>query len=98
MANNATATLDANDEVCGPLSVINDQRLSFHVVISGTITVSLQRRMNGATFVTVKLPDGVTAASWTASASFVVDAPGDYQLIASGTSGGSAICNMFVHR
>ena len=98
MANNATATLDADAEVCGPLSITNDQRLSFHIVITGTITVSLQRRFNGATFVTVKLPDGSTAASWTASASFVVDAPGDYQLIASATSGGSAVCNMLTHR
>lgn len=98
MANSATATLDANDEVCGPLSAVNDQRVSFHIVITGTITVSVQRRINGGTFVTITKPDGATAASYTASASFVADAPGDYQLIASGTAGGSAVCNMLVHR
>lgn len=98
MASQATATLDANDETCGPLSVVNDGRLSIHIVTTGTITVSLQRRINGGAYVTTTLPDGVTAASFTTSFTGVVDAPGEYQLIASGTSGGSAVCNMLAHR
>ena len=57
----------------------------FSVVISSTITVTLQRKIDGANWVAVE--DG-----YTASTTKDIVGAGTYQLIASGTSGGSAVC------
>lgn len=91
----ATATLAANNDTCGPLEVLPGQTGDFDIVITGTITVTLQRKVfGGSTFITCKLPDGVTNAAWTASTTQSIAAPGVYQLLASGVSGGSAVCRM----
>lgn len=97
-----TATLDANDETCGPLKLQDGERGDVEINVTGTITVTLQRKLNGgSSFFTVKLPDGTTDAAFTADSSFVIEGAGQYQLIASGVSGGSAVCrlqsNMRVH-
>ncbi len=91
MATKAKATLDANDEVCGPINIPNGYVGTGHIVITGGITVSLQRRQSGLAFVTVEKPDGDPAA-FTASTTFSIDAPGDYQLIASSRTDGVANC------
>jgi len=90
-----TATLDANDETCGPLKVQMGEQADVDMVITGTITVALQRKApGGSTFVTVKKADGTTAATYTASEPVAITSPGIYQLLASGVSGGSAVCRM----
>lgn len=91
------ATLSVNNDTCGPLEVLVGGRGSVHIEISSTITVSLQRKIGDGGYVTVKLPDGATAASWTSSISMLIDAPGTYQLLASGVSGGSAVCQLVSH-
>lgn len=77
-------TLTANDQVAGPWEVLAGGGLEIGVKITGTITVSLQRFHNAGGWITVE-------AGYTSSVSKSIDRPGKYQLIASGTSGGSAI-------
>jgi hypothetical protein len=97
MASQATATLDANDEVCGPINVPNGHGAAVHIVVTGTITVTLQRAYGGLAYVTVLKPDGDPAA-FTASYTGQIDSPGDYKLVASGVSGGSAACALSGNR
>lgn len=96
MASQATATLDADTEACGPILVAQGKRGSVHVEITGTITVAVQRRMMGSGWVTVD--EAGSPAEFTESFSKALEAPGEYQLIASGTSGGSAVCRLWAHR
>jgi hypothetical protein len=98
LATEYAVTLDANGEIAGPVVCGSDNRLSFHVVITGTITVTVQRSIGDSGFVTTTKPDGSTAAVYTASCDGVIDAPGSYQIVASGVSGGNAICYMLTHR
>lgn len=91
----ATATLDANSETCGPLKVQMGEQADFEIVITGTITVALQRKAPGSsTFFTIKKSDETTDATYTASYAGQIMAPGVYQLLASGVSGGSAVCRL----
>jgi hypothetical protein len=84
-----TATLDADDEICGPLFVDAERMGLFTIDVTGTITVTLQASADlGATYIAV--PD----AAYTADTVQTIDSPGVYRLIASGVSGGSAICTM----
>ena len=80
-----TATLDANDETCGPFVLIKGEEGLLHIAVTGTITVTLQRRANGSWV-------SVTDAAYTASVTTDIVGAGTYQLIASATSGGSAVC------
>ena len=89
MATPVTATLDANEETCGPLVLIKGQEGLMHIAITGTITVTLQRRANGSWI-------SVTDAAYTASVTTDIVGAGVYQLIASATSGGSAVCMLAV--
>lgn len=85
-----TVTLDANDEtnpVSGAVIVAKNQTANYDVVITGTITVTLQRRLNGTNWVPVE-------TGYSASTTKQIIAPGSYRLIASGTSGGSAITSL----
>jgi hypothetical protein len=82
-------TLDANAEALGPFEVEEIRSVGFTVSITGTITVTLQRSMDGTTFVDVE-------PGYTSSVTKNVDGPGFYRLIASGVSGGSAICSLLV--
>lgn len=92
MASQASATLDANDEVCGPIIVAPKHKGRFAIEITGTITVTLKAKMGGTGFITLKQPDGSTDAAYTASVIGVLEAGAEYQLVASGVSGGSAVC------
>jgi hypothetical protein len=85
-AMNAPVTLDANDETnpdTGIFTVPRGQTASYSVDITGTITVTLQRRIGGTAWVAVE-------AGYTADTTKQIEAPGQYRLIASGVSGGSA--------
>ena len=85
-----TVTLDANDETnpaSGVVTVNKNQTANYDVVITGTITVTLQRRINGTNWVPVE-------TGYSASTTKQIIAPGNYRLIASGTSGGSAITSL----
>jgi hypothetical protein len=84
MATTATETLDANDEVCGPVNIDRVPGGFFSVTITGTITVTLQRRIAGA-WVPVE-------AGYNTSTTKDITGAGEYRLIASGTSGGEAAC------
>lgn len=96
MATQAAGTLDADAETCGPIDVLPNGRGSVQFIITSTITVTLQRRFAGGGWVTCPKPDG-TAAAYTASSTFLIDGPGEYQLVASGVSGGAADCKMWAH-
>lgn len=85
MASTDKQTLDADDEVCGPVTVVTGKLGFFSVAVTGTITVTLQRKIDGANWVAVE--DG-----YTASTTKDIVGAGTYQLIASGTSSGSAVC------
>ena len=85
MATTDKQTLDANDEVCGPVIIVTGKLGFFSVAVTGTITVTLQRRIDGANWVAVE-------NGYTASTTKDIVGAGTYQLIASGTSGGSAVC------
>lgn len=81
-------TLDANGEVLGPWGVEEEQSAGFSVAITGTITVTLQRSMDGSTnWVPVE-------GGYTASTTKNVEGPGYYRLYATGVSGGSAVCSI----
>ena len=82
-----TQTLDANAETLGPWGVEEYCPVGFTVSITGTITVTLQRSLDGTTFVDVE-------PGYTSSTTKNVDGPGFYRLIASGVSGGSAVCSL----
>lgn len=87
-----TVTLDANDEtnpVSGEIIVGKTQTAAYDVVVTGTITVTLQRKINGTNWVAVE-------AGYTSSVTKHIVAPGAYRLIASGVSGGSAITSLSV--
>lgn len=94
MATNAKATLSANSDVCGPILIGSRRQGTFRINISGTITVALQSRMEGTNWLTVKKADDSTDASYTADAVGQITAPGEYRLLASGVSGGTAICRL----
>jgi hypothetical protein len=81
----ATATLDANDEVLGP--VTNGQNgVSYQVDVTGTITVTLQASLEGGAWM-------LATTAFTADAIGTHNIPGAaYRLIASGVTGGSAVC------
>lgn len=85
----ATGTLDANDEVVGPVYVgRNGGSFDVHSV-SGTITVTLERSIdNKANFVAAA--DG----AYTAAVTERITAPGWYRLKASGVSSGSATATL----
>ena len=82
-----SVTLDADNETnpaSGSLVVPRGQTASYSVAITGTITVTLQRRLAGTTWIGVE-------TGYTTSTTKQIEAPGEYRLIASGTSGGSAV-------
>lgn len=81
----ATATLDANDEVLGP--VTNGRNgVSYQVDVTGTITVTLQASLEGGAYFTI-------GSGLTADTIGTHNIPGAaYRLIASGVTGGSAVC------
>ena len=82
-----SVTLDANDETnpaTGTFVVPRGQTASSSVDITGTITVTLQRRIGGTGWLAVE-------TGYTADTTKQIEAPGEYRLIASGTSGGSAV-------
>ena len=84
----ATAvTLDADNETnpaSGTFVVQRGQTASYSVDITGTITVTLQRRIGPGGWIAVE-------AGYTSDTTKQIEAPGEYRLIASGTSGGSAV-------
>ena len=81
-----TGTLTANDQVVGPLTVTRAQTGAFQIVITGTITVTLERSLDGGSnYVAVE-------TGYTASKAGLVEGPGKFRLKASGVSGGSAAC------
>lgn len=85
----ASGTLDANGEVIGP---VQNGRLgvSWQVTITGTITVTPQYSLDGATWLTA-----ATALTATPSTLGTSNVPGAaYRLIASSASGGSAVCHL----
>lgn len=78
--------LTANNQTDPPnswLRVLPGQTASYSVDITGTITVTLNRKVSGGATVAVE-------AGYTSDVTKQIIAPGDYQLIASGVSGGSA--------
>lgn len=80
----ATGTLDADTETF-VVSLFPGQQAKVRMAITGTITVTATD--SGSAF---NLPSG-SAATWTASDSIVIDAPGRYTFTASGVSGGSCV-------
>lgn len=82
-----SVTLSANDATnpgSGTFVVPAGKSASYSVAITGTITVTLQRRIGGTTWIPVE--DG-----YTSNQTKQIVSPGEYRLIASGTSGGSAV-------
>ena len=80
-------TLTANSQTNPPndyLRVLPGQSASYSIAVTGTITVTLNRKVAGSSAIAAD-------TAYTASTSKQIIAPGDYQLIASGVSGGSAI-------
>jgi hypothetical protein len=80
-------TLDANDETnpaSGAFVVPVSKTASYIVDITGTITVTLQRRIGASGWIAVE-------AGYTTDTTKQIVSPGEYRLIASGTSGGSAV-------
>jgi hypothetical protein len=83
-------TLDANDETnpaTGTFVVPRGQTASYALDITGTITITLQRRIGTSGWIAVE-------TGYTGDTTKQIEAPGEYRLIASGTSGGSAITNL----
>ncbi|HAH11512.1 MAG TPA: hypothetical protein DCL48_15570 [Alphaproteobacteria bacterium] len=83
----ASGTIDANSETVGP--VTNGRSgVAYQVDITGTITVTLQASLDGATWMTA-------TPAFTADAIGTHNIPGAaYRLIASGVTGGSAVCTL----
>lgn len=82
-----SVTLDANDETnpaSGTFNVPRGQTASYSVDVTGTITVTLQRKIGGTAWIAVE-------TGYTSDTTKQIEAPGDYRLIASGVSGGSAV-------
>lgn len=82
-----SVTLDADAETnpaSGTFVVPAGKTASYSIDIDGTITVTLQRRIGGTTWIPVE--DG-----YTTDQTKQIVSPGEYRLIASGTSGGSAV-------
>lgn len=92
MAISAKATLSANDDVCGPVVISHRRTGIFQIDVTGTITVTLQVRGPGGNWITCKKADESTDAAYTADYVGQILAQGEYQLVASGVSGGSAVC------
>jgi len=84
MATSATATLDADAEVCGPVNIRRQEQGFYSITVTGTITVTLQRNIDG-NWIAVE-------TGYSASTTKDITGAGQYRLIASGTSGGSAVC------
>jgi hypothetical protein len=80
----ASGTLDANDETVGPVDVPAGKTGFFGVTITGTITVTLYRDVGSGA---IAVEDG-----YTSSTTKNIEGPGQYSLVASGVSGGSATC------
>jgi hypothetical protein len=83
-------TLDANDETnpaTGTFIVPRGQTASYAVDVTGTITVTLQRRIGTSGWIAVE-------TGYTSDTTKQIEAPGEYRLIASGVSGGSAVTNL----
>jgi hypothetical protein len=79
-------TLSADSQTNPPsgyLRVLPNQSASYSVGITGTITITLNRKVSGGGVVAVE--DG-----YTSDTTKQIVAPGEYQLVASGVSGGSA--------
>jgi hypothetical protein len=85
----ASGTIDADGEVIGP---VQNGRLgvSWQITISGTITVTPQYSLDGATWLTAAT--AVTSTPTTLGTSNVPGAA--YRLLASSVSGGSAVCHL----
>ena len=89
-----SVTLDADNETnpaSGTLVVPRGQTASYSVDITGTITVTLQRRLGGTAWIAVE-------TGYTSDTTKQIEAPGEYRLIASGTSGGSAVTILALDR
>lgn len=88
MATSASATLDADAEVCGPVNIDRVPGGFFSVKITGTITVTLQRKIAGD-WIEVE-------AGYSGDTTKDITGAGQYRLIASATSGGEAVCFLSV--
>lgn len=90
MASLTTATLDANDEVCGPVYVPAGQAASWLIRgTSGTITYNPEVSLNGTNYEPCLAPDMSAAQTFIADASGQFIGPGHFRMRASGVSGGS---------
>jgi hypothetical protein len=91
----ATAvTLDADSETnpeTGTFVCLPGQTASYFIDITGTITVTLQRRIGSSGWIAVE-------AGYTADTTKQIIAPGEYRLIASATSGGSAVTFLYAEQ
>lgn len=92
MATTSKATLSANDDVCGPIVIGARRQGVFQIDVTGTITVTLQMKGPSTNWITCKKSDETTDAAYTADAVGQILAPGEYRLLASAVSGGSAVC------
>lgn len=87
MSADASATLDANAEECGPIFVRS--RATYVVARTGTITVTPHLSHDGTNYAPF------TAKALTnASGADEINGPCWLKLIASGVSGGSAVCSI----
>ena len=81
------AANDATNPATGTFVVPRGQTASYAVDITSTITVTLQRRIGTSGWIAVE-------TGYTADTTKQIEAPGEYRLIASGVSGGSAVTNL----
>lgn len=85
MAADVTETLDANSEATTPVFV--NERATYVVDVTGTITVTPQISHDNSTYV----PGGTALA---ADGGGVIWGPCWFRLAASSVSGGSAVCSV----
>jgi hypothetical protein len=89
MATPVTATLDANDEECGPVNIGPRGGILEIRGVSGTITLTLWRSIDGGkNYVT-------TNESYTSNQSLDIIGEGKFKVIASGVSAGSAVVTIY---
>ena len=92
MSRATSATLSANTNTCGPVNLNPELGGIYSVVVTGTITVTLQASFDGGAN-WVSDPDSVHTASTLQR----LTGGGMFRLIASGVSGGNAVCSMEAH-
>lgn len=87
-------TLDANDETnpaSGTFVCLPGQTASYFIDITGTITVTLQRRIGSSAWIAVE-------TGYTTDTTKQIISPGEYRLLASGVSGGSAVTYLYAEQ